>query len=715
MASIISALTHLPQRPETAEDKRSERAREVEVLKRRLEKLVEHSGIAAALDKTVADYNARSAQGVALLDTILSLQSYRLSYWRVASEEINYRRFFDVNALAAVRTETPAVFTLLHAWVLRSIGEGRITGLRLDHIDGLLDPADYLRRLNDEIRSAAGDDLYVVAEKILEPGEGLPPWPLAGTTGYDFIGLLSQLWNDPDGEKRLDAIYQSATGRAWHFEEVAYAAKQVIMRSSLASEITLLAQMLERIADADRRSRDFTLTALRRAIVETMAALGVYRTYVRADGSREPADARFIERAIARARRQDPAINSAVLQFLRDVLLLETSDAERRRDWSKFALRFQQVCSPVMAKAIEDTAFYVYGRLLSLNEVGGSPAKFSLSADDFHKANAERGLRWPLAMVSSSTHDTKRGEDIRARLAVLSEAPEEWRRWLEAWREMAAPLRTALPTQSDDEPAPSRDDEYFFFQTALAACPYEVDWASLADRFAAHLLKASKEAKLRTSWLNPDEGYERALEAFVRGLLAKPAFRESLLAARDTIAIAGACNSLAQTALKCAVPGVPDFYQGSELWNFDLVDPDNRRPVDYAQRCRLLAPLRANWQETWRNGAVKLHVTRVALLHRAAAPALFARGTYEPLVGGKNLVAFARAHEGARLVCVVPRFAWSLARGQPAWPLGEVWGEQTLTLPPGEYENAFTAERSGGRVALRDLFATFPLAWLIKL
>lgn len=755
LESIMTMLKHLPASDTTDPEGRAERHREKEIFKRRLEALcAESNEVCQQLGAMLAVFNGRPGEPASFddLDRLLRLQSYRLAFWRVATEEINYRRFFDINELAALRMESPAVFDASHALVLRYIGEGRITGLRLDHPDGLYDPLAYFRELQSQrsaqlmapARAAAlsgggGGDvepavvpsdrpLYVLAEKILEPGEFLPSrWPIHGTTGYDFISLVGGLFVDGSAERAFSGLYQRFTGEERSYAEILLASKRLIMKSSLSSEIYVLANLLERLAEGNRRSRDFTLASLRGAIMETIAAFPVYRTYLREDGTREEHDDSYIHEAIRTAKRRNPSVNASVFDYLEDVLRLhyrENVTDEQREERARFVMKFQQVTSPVMAKGAEDTAFYNYNRLVSLNEVGCDPAHFGMGVSEFHAGNRERLKAWPLSMLASSTHDTKRGEDTRARISVLSEAPGLWKDALGAFSRLARGKKTEV----DGEPAPSRNDEYLFYQTVLGAWPLDGNFEGFTERLQAYMAKATKEAKRHTSWVNPNAGYDEAMARFVAGMLADKRFLARMGELSALISPAAAVNGLAQTLLKLTAPGVPDTYQGSELWNQSLVDPDNRRPVDYAKCRRYLeqieagagdpAALAGGLLSRYEDGAVKLYVTHTALQRRLADPSLFLDGAYVPLEGGEHCVAFARAQAGQVVVAATPRFTLKLTGGEPAWPLGAAWGTRRLSLPaPGRYRNLFTGEVVEGHadVALSDVFRTFPVALLERL
>jgi (1->4)-alpha-D-glucan 1-alpha-D-glucosylmutase len=727
LESVLSAIRHLPHPTSCDANDREERAREKEVVKRRLRALFdEHPAFAAAADAATAAISATPRA----LEQFLGEQNYRLSYWRVATEEINYRRFFDVNDLAAIRIEDPAVFSAAHALLFDLVAQGRITGIRLDHTDGLYDPKAYFEELRrhatDALRKARpgdGDPIYAVAEKILERGEKLPSgWVISGTTGYDYLGVANAVWVDSSAAAAFTRLYADATGVTAPFAELLLEAKRETMEDSFASEIHVLSHLLKSIADRNRHARDFTRASLLRVIKEVIAAFPVYRTYVRPDGSREPGDAAHVERAVRAARRRNPAVEGTIFAFLRDVLLLD----DRSDDTVRFAMRFQQVTGPIMAKGMEDTALYRYTRLACLNDVGCDPGRFGLPVSDLHAHNAATLASWPLTMTTSSTHDTKRGEDVRARIAVLSEMPDDWAALV---RELGERSR-ALVGEVDGEPAPSRNDAYLVWQTLVGAMPFEGlggddARAAFSDRVAQYMCKAAHEAKVRTSWLNPDEGYDKALAAFVRGVVADRAIMAPLEAFVDRIRTHGATNSLAQLAVRLASPGVADVYQGCELWNLALVDPDNRRPVDYALRRRMLRSLRergaptpalaAELVEGYRDGRIKMHVMTTCLRLRREQPALFLEGEYTPLEAGEHLVAFERRRGTDRLVCLAPRLPWRLGGAKHPWPLGDAWGDARVRLPAGgRFREAFTGDTVEGDASrIAGILRVFPVAWLL--
>jgi glycogen debranching enzyme GlgX/malto-oligosyltrehalose synthase len=714
LESILAQVRHLPGATSADCALRRERMREKEVIKRRIAALCESEPTVARAVDAAARAIAASPRR---LERFLSEQNYRLSYWRVATEEINYRRFFDINELAAVRMEEPDVFAEAHAQLVSQIAAGRVSGVRLDHTDGLYDPHAYFRALQQGTREEGRGPLYVVAEKILEPGETLPrSWAVSGTTGYDFLGVVGALLVDPDAKAEIRRIHVEMTESELRWAEVVRRSKLDVMAGSFASEIHVLSHGLKRIAERDRHARDFTLASLRRVLEETIAAFPVYRTYLRPDGTREKEDESHIRAAIARARRHNPGVEPSTFAFLERVLLL----LDRSDDAARFTMRFQQLTGPIMAKGVEDTALYRYPRLVCLNEVGCDPERFGLSVNAFHAHNAARLAEWPLSMTATSTHDTKRAEDVRARIAVLSEIPGEWGGFV---RGLHAAAIGQFGTELDGRPAPSGEDAYLFYQTLVGALPFEPA-DDFADRLAAYMKKAAREAKVRTSWTNPDGRYEGVLEAFVRGVLADGGLLGSVVAFVRRIMPYGAANGLAIVALKLASPGVPDIYQGSETWDLSLVDPDNRRPVDFDRRRRILAELRARGGPTpelarelvarFEDGRIKLYVTNLGLRLRRENPSLFIEGTYEALEAPAHAVAFERCLGDRRLVCVVPRFSAKLTGGARPWAIGDAWGNAMLRLgKSGRFRNVFTGETLEGReLRMSSVLGVFPVAWL---
>ncbi|MEO5768262.1 MAG: malto-oligosyltrehalose synthase, partial [Polyangia bacterium] len=747
LESICTALSYLPTRDQREEPARLERAREKEVIKRRWRKLLDSSAeVRNATEAALRDVNGSPGAPTTFetLDRVIRNQGYRLASWKVAAEEINYRRFFDINTLAAIKMENPAVFDQAHALLFRFIDEGRIQALRLDHTDGLYDPLAYFDRLQRRFRRDVTDarnnpddairPLPILVEKILEPGERLPTsWPVDGTTGYDFAGSVVGLWVDPGAEEQFTSMHRRFTGDRLTFEDHVYECKQRILQESLPSEVNMLSRQLERVAAADRRWQDFTLIALTRVVRETLAAFPVYRTYVRAGEPASETDVRRIRGAIAAARRRTPMLDASVTSFLQDALLLNVDGAENlRADLTYVALRFQQLTGPVMAKAVEDTAFYRYNRLLALNEVGGDPGTFGTTVDQFHAQNAERAQSWPLSMVTTSTHDTKRGEDAAARIAVLTEMPTAWSQSVTRWSRRAEPYRDRAAK------FPSRRDEYTFYQALVGAWPFGWDGRgpqrdALTARLAAYMQKAAREAKEETSWVQPDESYDAALTTFVQGVMHDDLVMGDIGRFSDRLGTYAATNAIAQVLLKLTVPGIPDTYQGCELWNQSLVDPDNRRAVDFQTAAHMLADITQRLQrlqrqddrqalvsdllKTWTTGAIKLFVTHLALAARNERKDVFLCGDYTPLTGGSDhVIAFSRNHASGRALVVVPRLSLVLTGGTRPWPIGEVWNGQTLEVTAGAYRDAFTGRvhQLDSTVKVSALLADFPVALLLS-
>jgi (1->4)-alpha-D-glucan 1-alpha-D-glucosylmutase len=781
LASISTSFGHLPARYETEAESVAERARDKEVIKGRLARLVARQlDVAQAIAAAVADFNGASERDA--LHALLDAQAYRLAYWRVAADEINYRRFFDINELAALRIEREEVFEATHAMALDFAASGAVDGLRIDHPDGLFDPAEYFERLQQGYARRAGlvlpgvdahgrsaRPLYVVAEKIAASHEEVPvQWGIHGTTGYRFATVVNGVLVDTEAAERFDRIWRGFTGVQQPFDELAYEGKRAIMRNALASELNVLSTELLRIARADRRTRDYTLNSLRRALGEIAACMAVYRSYIVESPS--PQDLAYIDQAVDEARQRSHDADGSVFDFVRLTLLGQTvpgASAGLRARALRLAMRFQQFSAPVTAKGVEDTAFYRYFPLSSLNEVGGEPAHFGMTLEDFHVASADRADRWPHTMLATSTHDNKRSEDVRNRIDVLSEMPATWRLALRRWRAMnrlAEPVEDGFEGDLDTGLyVPSAADEYLLYQTLLGTLPAgglgDDRREAYGERIERYALKAARESKAHTSWVNPDEDYEAELTGFVQRLLGSgeagtdtrdSGFLADLHHFGTTLAWFGALNSLSMVLIKYASPGVPDLYQGNELMDLSLVDPDNRRPVDYAMRSRWLDRLEAiaaapahgtadavrELAAEPHDGGAKLWVLWRLLGLRAGQPMLFRDGGYEAVHARgpkeRHVVAFARRQGEESLIAVAGRLfvglattAESEAAQQAAshWlPLGEaVWGDTAVTLPDwaGEegarWENILTGEtltvRSGG-LPMAELFASFPGAVL---
>lgn len=669
------------------------------------------------------------------LARLLSLQHYELAGWREGVTRINYRRFFDVTGLVGVRVEDPAVFEATHSLVLRLIRDGAISGLRVDHVDGLRDPLQYLRRLRRAV-SSARPGFPVIVEKILLGDEQLPAeWPVSGTTGYEFANVVNDLLVDPRGLKALGVTYRRFVGSRKSFARSAYELKKQAIRDLFPAELGELCGRLKGLAAGIKDTPSFD--DFERAIIEVSACLSVYRTYIRS--SPEVArDRRLIERALKDARQRSRGLNPAALRFLRRVLLLRFPSAlapRQRRLWLDFVMRWQQFTGPATAKGVEDTALYDYNRLISLNVVGGDPsgAHVADAVQRFHRHNATTLKRSPRTLNATSTHDTKRSEDVRARINVLSEVPGAWARRVSLWARMNRGKKRLISGRL----VPDENEEVLIYQTMIGAWPLDADdVAGFAPRLREYIVKASREAKVNTSWREPDETYEAALAAFVDAILDRSSSNEYLDDFRkfyNRIAPGGALNSLAQTLLKIASPGRPDFYQGTELWDFSLVDPDNRRPVDFELRRRLLTDLRtgsvghptahaAELLASWADGRIKLYVTSEALAFRNRNADLFASGRYIPLFASgtrrDNVIAFGRARRGLWAIIAVPRIVASLTAGGRL-PVGRRrWRRTELEIPtraPEQWHNVLTGEgltANRGSLDCGDLFRHLPVALL---
>jgi (1->4)-alpha-D-glucan 1-alpha-D-glucosylmutase len=787
LMSVVTALRHLPPTTEQDPELIAERYREKEVVKRRLWDLYQNSGaIREFIDGNVAAYNGKKGDPCSfdLLDALLREQVYRISDWRVATEEINYRRFFDINSLGAIRVEDPTVFEMTHRLIFKLVETGKVTGLRIDHADGLLEPEEYIRRLQSgcfmrmyggtlEARQPAGNGeenreaairekydriiaadptykpFYIISEKILLKAEKLPDsWPVFGTTGYNFAIQVNGLFVDTANAKAFEALYTRFIQHRIDFQDVACEKKKLVMQAAMSSEINTLGHYLNRISEENRHTRDFTLNSLIKSIVEVIAYFPVYRTYINSFEVPER-DFQYIETTINRAKRQNPAISVSIFDFIRDVLLLRFPDditCENKPAWLDFVKRFQQITGPVMAKGVEDTAFYAYNRLVSLNEVGGSPERFGITLEAFHGQNIERRKSRPLAMLATSTHDTKRSEDVRARINVLSEIPKQWREKLYRWNRQNQKHKVLV----DGKPAPNRNEEYLLYQTLVGVWPFcnpdEDEFAVFRSRIREYMLKSLREAKVHTSWLSPNSLHEDAVMNFIDAILKDSPnnhFLADFVSFQKLTAACGIFNSLSQTLLKIASPGIPDFYQGNELWDFSLVDPDNRRPVDYRKRINLLDELMQKEAtegslETARDvvatrndGRIKLQLTCKALNFRRENRELFESGSYLPLtVEGacqEHVCAFARSIRDSSVMVVVPRFCSRLIRDSSGLPLGpEVWQDTRIIPSSGtaasSYRNIFTGEvlvldqqETGPSLALREILSVYPVALLERI
>lgn len=731
----------------------------------------------ASLNGTPGDPSSFNA-----LHELLEEQHYRLAYWRVASNEINYRRFFDINDLAALRMERPEVFGLFHERILDWLAERKIAGLRIDHPDGLFDPHQYFLRLHgaylrniakkvcaelneladvnweefdrralEGYRDQAKDKgspnqsawpLYIVAEKILAAGEPLPHnWAIHGTSGYDFLNMLNGLFIDGANEQLFSRLYHEWIGDATSYGDLVYRNKRQVLHASFASELRMLAGRLHQIAESGRSTRDFTLAGLADGLREIIACFPVYRSYISQQGSSEM-DARYIDLAVRRAIERNPQIETDLFHFIRNTLLPAERESSESGPAIQFAGKFQQLTAPVTAKGIEDTTFYVFNRLVSLNEVGGEPDRFGVSPDALHEYFVARQQLCPFSLSCLSTHDTKRSEDARARLNVLSELPEEWRRAVARWSRLNEPHRRRI----GDTLAPDANEEYFIYQALIAVWPIDQSTTAPDAQFIARIQqyveKALREAKIHTSWTHVNQPFESAVRDFVARILAQDmssAFISEFTAFQRHIAHFGLLNSLSQTLVRLAAPGVPDTYQGTEILDFSLVDPDNRRPVDYGHRREMLAQLRTKFDkpsEQWpaaiqsllanmHDGIAKLLITWRTLQVRSKHPALFSAGQYIPLAasgkGDKYIFAYARSDRGELAVVAVPRFYSQLTPDIARLPLGEkAWKDTAISLPTDrqlEWVNQFTGQSiapTNGRLMAADLFSHFPVALLMS-
>ncbi len=747
--SLITAFGHLPGRREVRDELLAERNRDKEINKRRLAALCARATeFPAAIQDAVTAINGTLSDPASFEDLheLIKAQTFRLANWRVAADDINYRRFFDTNDLAGLCMENQPVFEAAHRLILRFVSEGKVNGLRVDHPDGLYNPAQYFERLRSSLTEAAGNmaskDGYIAIEKILMGTERLPvEWPVSGTTGYDFANLVNGLFVDASSAAKFDRIYSNFTGEKTSYDELAYHCRKLIIRVALASELNVLANHLTRIALAKRRTCDFTLNSLRDALTEIVASFPVYRTYV-TESNVSDHDSQYIRRAVASAKWRTPAGDTSVFDFVEAVLLTsiaEGQDAAYQNQVTAFAMKFQQFTSPVMAKGLEDTAFYRYNRLVSLNDVGGDLRRFGVSVAEFHAANQERFREWPHTMLATSTHDSKRSEDVRARINVLSEMPATWRLHLREWKQVNRAHRTVVSGQ----PAPSANDEYLLYQTLVGAWNDAPDFTDedsrnkFRDRIESYMMKAMREAKQYTSWINRNQNYEKAVSSFIKSLLTpgeQNLFLKGFLPFQRRIARLGLWNTLSQTLLKLTVPGVPDIYQGNDLPDFSLVDPDNRRPVDYSQRQHLLHALPHDGGPAnvlpQSDNQLKLFVIRQTLCLRKRLPDLFERGEYLPLTvhGAKanHVVAFERKHENSSVLVVAPRLLFSLLGDAEVAPVGpEIWKDSYLQLPAGinslSYRSAFSGDllhprstEAGFHIDIAETLARLPVGLYVS-
>ncbi|HLJ85819.1 MAG TPA: malto-oligosyltrehalose synthase [Candidatus Angelobacter sp.] len=783
LRNVLSGLRNLPPHNTTDVELVGQRRRSVGPLTEALNNLLHAKPeVQSLVRRALEQFNGTPGDPRSFddLHQLLEAQVYRLAHWRVSGEEINYRRFFDINDLIGLRMESTRVFAATHQLLRRLLAEDLVQGVRIDHCDGLFNPKQYLIRLQMlyaasqclgpepkpplaengielEIQQIFGQHdwvdaqtlLYTVVEKILEPGEDLAQeWPVDGASGYEFTNLVNGLFIDTRNEKAFTNLYQRFTGLSQDFDTLIYNSKKLIMHASLASEVNVLAHMLDEISVSDRYARDFTRKALRDVIRETIACFPVYRTYIDERSHITERDRAYINEAIVRAKRRNPDKAPSSFDFLRDILLLKLREErpELHRKKLFFTLKFQQLTGPVMAKGVEDTAFYVYNRFIASNEVGGLPRQFGIPMSDFHEANLKRAEHRPASMLATSTHDTKRSEDVRARLDVLSEMPKIWAAQVFKWRKAN---RTRKIILADGRTVPDFNEEYLLYQTLVGSWPFhfreEAERKEYVERIKQYMTKALHEARVNLSWINDDPHYVQAVQQFIEKILEpggpngasgrSNSFLDQIEAFVPVLAFFGAFNSLSQRLLMIAAPGNPDVYQGTELWDLSLVDPDNRRPVNYEVRQRFLAELDrrsiggdqrelcAELLANYQDGRIKLWTTMQALRFRREHRELFQSGSYIPLsVHGahkEHVIAFAREHQEQIAIVATPRLSYLLAGGAMRPPLGELWEDTALTAPPKTMEfleNAFTGEKirlTAERTLLcRELFAHFPVALL---
>lgn len=718
--SITTALKHLPKTTDLNAEEVSERQREKEVVKSRLASLLKaYPPFLEVLSDKLKEINGRKGKPESFdaLEAFINAQPYRLCYWRVASDEINYRRFFDVSNLAGIKTEKKEVFDAIHVKVLEFVERGWVDGLRIDHIDGLIDPQSYLKTLQHECKargSVSDHPIYIAAEKILTGKEKLrPSWPLAGTVGYDFLNQLNGLYIDMKSKQPLLALYRAFTGITENIKDIIYESKRLILFVSMSSEHHTLSHFLYKIAKQHRSTRDFTEETLRSALRDVIASFPVYRTYLRPeDKTINDEDRKSILKAIGQAQRRNPALSNSIFDFIRSVLLLEypsgLADSHKEERWN-FILRVQQLTGPITAKGLEDTACYRFYPLASLNEVGSDLTTYGISPEEFHALNKERQHQWPHTLLATSTHDTKRSEDIRARLNVLTEMTQPWRTTLEEWVGLNNKHKTAI----DDELFPDNNVEYLLYQTLIGCWPlYPMDPSShlqYMKRIDEYMLKAVREAKTHTSWINPSEAYEQALSQFIQNILnpdkINNPFLPQLITFVKKFQIAGMYNSLSQTCIKMLSPGIPDIYQGNESWAFNLVDPDNRQPVDFTSLRYMLSSLQKRKGDPTladelsthpEDGLLKLFITSELLHLRRSLPELFLEGDYLPLeINGKEAhrcLAFLRRKDNIYVIVVATRFFSDLITAEPPFLSSSLWDDTVLSLPhdlPQSFQHLF--------------------------
>jgi (1->4)-alpha-D-glucan 1-alpha-D-glucosylmutase len=691
----------------------------------------ENADIKKIIDENIQYLNGETgdAESFNFLDKLLSEQIFRLSYWKVGAEELNYRRFFTVNELISVKVEDEKVFNKTHDLIFKLVRSGKFTGLRIDHIDGLYNPLQYLQCIREKV-----GNIYLTVEKILEIEEDLPSsWPIEGTSGYEFLIYVNSLFCQTKNEDRFSQIYRDATGLAVSFKQLLINKKRLIANRNLAGDADNLAQLLKQIAGQYRYGRDLTLHGLQTAILEVLVRFPVYRTYIK-EGQISEADRHYVQFAVQEAKGKHPELINE-LNLIEKFLLLEYDpylSEENQQLWLHFVMKFQQFSGPLTAKGVEDTLFYVYNRFVSLNEVGGAPNQFGITPDTLHQFNKKRAKSWPHTLNTTSTHDTKRSEDLRARLNVISEIPDEWEAQVRTW----IALNREQKTETDGRIIPDGNDEYFLYQNLIGSYPFdEIEYPEFVERVKQFAIKAVREAKFHTAWLRPDSVYEEGYLAFIDKILnpsQNNKFLQQFRTFQQKIGFYGIFNSLSQTLIKITSPGLPDFYQGTELWDFSLVDPDNRRPVDYQKRMKYLKEIKTRSQknilslieelkQTPEDGKIKLFLTTQALAIRQQYLEVYQQGTYIPLevTGnyGEHILAFGRTYGQTITITVVPRFLTGLVEPKH-FPLGNnIWKDTAIKLPEdwtNDWKEMITNQGIKGNHSLKigDILTVFPVGLL---
>lgn len=738
-SGIIASVRELAGADRRSAETAADRRLRFESSRDRLRSLISSSKeIATFVEENVSDVNGKEGDpgSFGFLQRLLAEQNYKLAFWQNLNESINYRRFFTITDLVGIRVEDPVVFEATHGYILRLLSKNPYAGLRVDHIDGLRDPLAYLNKLQERMSSddtRKGTSSYVLVEKILARQESLPgDWPVSGTTGYDYLNEINGIFVEPAGARRVEEVYSTFIGRRQNFADVVYQKKKLVMNTLLGVEMRTLGRHLAELAAQDRYARELNREQLIDALIEVTACLSIYRTYIRSMDL--PAHAtKYIEDAIAQARKRAPNVSAACFDFVREVLLILNPPhvlVDQRETRLTFVMRWQQFTGPIVAKGLEDTALYVYHPLISLNEVGGNPCPSdAASLDEFRAFLADRQTHWPGSLNASSTHDTKRSEDVRARLNALSEMSSEWKEHLDLW----ARQNTRHKEQGKGEAVPDGNEEYFLYQTLLGVWPLDRDGcATLLKRVQDHIIKATREAMVHTRWTRPNQSHEDALLQFVAKVLSDESreFLEDFHQFQKKVAYFGMVNGLSQTLLKIVSPGVPDFYQGSELWDLRLVDPDNRGPIDFNKRVAALDSIAhadsiqavQTLVENWHDGCLKLYLIWKAVRFRRDHADLFLDGNFIPLQSAgsysRNVTAFLRRKENSWALAAVPRWISQI----PAKEKEEFdWGDTRLVLPPdspAEWSNILTptkvvSNNDGGEphVRVKDLFQKFPVAF----